>query len=192
MYFFPKIKKMQKSQSFRVLFTAFLLFGLFCLSSCQVNDSKFINGYPLPDLTLPDLNGNAVTLSEINKDKIVLVEFWASWCEPCRVKHPELNRIYQLYKNQEFLNANGFEILYVNLDTKKEDWEKAMKKDGIDNWKYHVADLAGMKKSDLPERFQFEQIPTAYLVDANGIIIGKDLIEHRLFHELKFRMKDEE
>jgi len=183
---------MKKSQSFNytIVFIAFMFLGLFFFSSCQINDSKFINGYPLPDLTLPDLTGKSVTLSEINENKIILVEFWASWCEPCRVKHPELNRIYQLYRNKKFLNADGFEILYVNLDTKKEAWEKAMKKDGIDNWKYHVADLAGMKKSDLPERFQFEQIPTAYLVDANGIIIGKDLTEHRLFHELKFRLKE--
>jgi len=165
------------------------LFGIFLLLfSCQ-STTKLINGYPLPDLTLPDKNGQKITLSAINENKIILVEFWASWCQPCRVKHPELNRIYQMYKDKKFLNANGFEILYVNLDSKKELWLEAMEKDGIDNWKYHVADLKGMRKSLIPNQFQFEQIPTAFLIDANGIIIGKDMSEDRLFHELKFRLK---
>lgn len=167
-----------------ITFFTFLSFNA-CSSSEQ---TPLINGYPLPNITLADLSGNEVDLATINKDKIILVEFWASWCQPCREKHPELNRVYATYKDKKFKKANGFEIYYVNLDKKETDWLKAMKKDKIDHWTYHVADLRGMKKSDLPERFGFEQIPTSFLIDANGTIIGKDLSEDRMFHILRRRL----
>jgi len=170
---------------------SFFLFGLILVfAACQNSDEpqRLVNGHPLPDMELEDLNGNKIKLSDID-NKLILVEFWASWCKPCRVKHPELNRVYDIYKDAQFQNADGFEIYYVDLDEKKDVWANAVEKDEIGHWKYHVADLVGMKKSEIPKIFQFEQIPTSYLIDANGVIIGKDYSDDRLFHELKFRLK---
>ena len=178
-----------------ILLKPLILFSFFgwmlLLLSCNDPNKvvNLVNGRHLPDMALEDVNGNEVKLSSI-KNKIILVEFWASWCKPCRVKHPELNRIYDTYKNASFNNADGFEIFYVDLDDKKKTWINAMEKDSIAHWKYHVADLVGMKKSEIPKQFQFEQIPTSYLIDSKGIIIGKDYSEDRLFHELKFRLKE--
>ena len=158
------------------------------LACSSTKDQPLINGYPLPNINLNNQDGQKIDLSSI-ENKIILVEFWASWCKPCREKHPELNKIYKEYKDKTFQNADGFEMYYVNLDKKEEDWIKAMKQDQIDHWTYHVADLRGMKKSDLPVIFDFEQIPTSFLIDEKGTIIGRDLTEDRIFHILKRRLK---
>jgi len=163
-----------------------LLTSLF-IGCGKTEEIPLINGYELPELNLTDRNSQRVALSSL-KGKMVLVEFWASWCKPCRDKHPELNRIYAEYKDTKFKDADGFEIYYVNLDSKKGDWLTTMQKDSIDHWSYHVADLRGMAKSDIPALFQFTEIPTAYLIDGEGVIIGKDLNEDRLFHKLKRRV----
>lgn len=165
-----------------------LLLLLISLFSCGTSGERpLVNGYQLPNLELEDQHGKKIALSEI-KNKIVLVEFWASWCKPCRDKHTELGQIYNQYRNKRFQNADGFEIYYVSLDDKKNLWLEAMEKDGIQNWAYHVADLVGMKKSPIPKQFQFEQIPTSYLIDANGTIIGRNLTEHNLYYELHYRL----
>lgn len=167
-----------------------VLFFLF-FAACTNNDGQLINGTSLPDIELPDSLDKKVKLSSL-KGNLVLVEFWASWCKPCRIKHPELNRIYNKFKGKPLKGGeNGFEIYYVSLDSYKTLWLNALKKDGIENWQYHVADLVGMKKSTLPLSFQFTQVPTSFLIDENGIIIGKDLTENRLEFELNERLKGE-
>lgn len=167
----------------------FLLLGFLLLSACQDNTGKFYNGYKLPTLKLPNLQGDSIAISDL-KNKMVLVEFWASWCQPCRVKHPDLNKIRETYKNEKLRGGeNGFEIYYVSLDESKVAWQKAMQKDGIANWTYQVADLVGMKKSKVPENFNFEKVPTAYLIDENGTIIGVDISEERLEYELSLRVQ---
>ncbi len=163
------------------------LFAFMMLACGSKGERPLVNGYKLPDLNLQDVNGQEVRLSDI-KNKIILVEFWASWCKPCRDKHTELNQIYLQYKDKRFENADGFEIYYVDLDEKKNLWLEAIEKDGIGNWKYHVADFAGMKNSTIPKEFQFEQIPTSYLIDADGTIIGVNMKEHNLYYELFYRL----
>ncbi len=136
---------------------------------------------------MPNLQGDSIAIKDL-ENKIVLVEFWASWCKPCREKHPELKRIRREYLNTQFKDGEkGFEIYYVNLDESQKVWEKSMQKDGIEEWTYHVADLIGMKKSAVPFLFDFEKIPTAYLIDGKGTIIGVNLSEERLEYELTLR-----
>lgn len=179
----------QYSQSTYFSFLLLLFFSLIVFSACsETSPTKFYNGYKLPDLKLPNIQGDSVAISDF-KNKIVLVEFWASWCQPCRVKHSDLNKIRDKYKDEKLRGGeNGFEIYYVSLDDSEKAWQKAMQKDGIADWTFHVADLIGMKKSTIPEKFNFEKVPTAYLIDGNGVIIGVDISEERLDYELSLRI----
>lgn len=118
-----------------------------------------------PDFTLPDIAGNPLKLSSL-KGKVVLVDFWASWCSPCRKENPNLVKAYNKYHNK------GFEILAVSLDDKKINWEKAIEADKL-TW-LHVSDLKGWK-SELALEYGIKSIPTSFLLDADGKIIAKDL-----------------
>ncbi|PTS91989.1 hypothetical protein DBR11_27710 [Pedobacter sp. HMWF019] len=118
-----------------------------------------------PDFTLPDREGKSFKLSSL-KGKLVLVDFWASWCGPCRKENPNLVKAYEKYHSQ------GFEIVGVSLDDKKEAWIKAIDADKL-TW-IHVSDLKGWK-SNLAKEYGIRSIPTNFLVDRNGKIIAKDL-----------------
>lgn len=129
-------------------------------------------GESAPDFTLNNTDGNAVSLSSL-KGKVVLIDFWASWCRPCRAENPNVVKLYNKYKNK------GFDVLSVSLDgmprqqNAKQDWLNAIEKDGL-IWKNHLSDLKGWKSSVVPQ-FNIEGIPFTLLVDKEGIIIGMNL-----------------
>lgn len=126
---------------------------------------KLAVGSPAPEIDLPNPNGENIKLSSF-KGKHVLIDFWASWCKPCRKESPRLVRLYQQHKN------SGFEIFSVSLDRKKLDWEKAIKKDLL-KWT-HVSDLKYFNSIAAAE-YKIEAIPATYLVDPTGVIIAKNL-----------------
>ncbi|PCI98828.1 MAG: hypothetical protein COB15_05180 [Flavobacteriales bacterium] len=129
-------------------------------------------GEPAPEFTLNNTDGNPISLSSL-KGKVVLIDFWASWCRPCRAENPNVVKLYNKYKNK------GFDVLSVSLDgmprqqNAKQDWLAAIEKDGL-VWKNHVSDLKGWKSSVVPQ-FNIEGIPFTLLVDEKGIIIGMNL-----------------
>lgn len=122
-------------------------------------------GQPAPEISLPDPDGNLVTLSSY-RGKYVLVDFWAKWCGPCRQENPNVVKMYHKYKDQ------GFDVLGVSLDRNRADWVQAIEEDGL-VWT-HVSDLKYFN-SEAAELYNINAIPFSVLVDPDGIIIAKNL-----------------
>jgi thiol-disulfide isomerase/thioredoxin len=119
-----------------------------------------------PEISLNTPEGKIVKLSEL-LGKIVLIDFWASWCVPCRKENPTLVKLYNKYKNK------GFTILSVSLDEDVNAWKNAILTDGL-VWPNHVSDLLGWKSSMI-NLYSIEAIPLTILINKEGKIIGKDL-----------------
>jgi peroxiredoxin len=122
-------------------------------------------GQPAPDFTLNDTAGKPVTLSSFH-GKYVLLDFWASWCGPCRRENPNVVAAYEKYKGKNFT------ILGVSLDDQKEPWLKAIKADGL-VWN-QVSDLKGWQ-SNAAAMYGIKSIPSNFLLDTDGKIIGHNL-----------------
>jgi len=127
-----------------------------------------------PEISLPDPAGNIQKLSSF-RGKIVLLDFWAGWCSPCRRENPNLVNAYAKY------HTKGFEIFQVSLDKTKPEWEAAIKQDGL-NW-IHVSDLK-FWSSPVVRQFGVEAIPANFLLDKDGKIIGTNLRGNDLEAEL--------
>jgi thiol-disulfide isomerase/thioredoxin len=126
---------------------------------------------PEIDLNTPD--GKSLKLSSL-KGNYVLIDFWASWCGPCRRENPNVVEAYNKYKGKKFINnGKGFKIYSVSLDKAKDPWVNAIKADKLD-WPEHVSDLAYWQ-SKAAQAYGVNSIPSNYLLDPNGIIIGKNL-----------------
>ncbi|ANI88034.1 hypothetical protein A9P82_01070 [Arachidicoccus ginsenosidimutans] len=130
-------------------------------------EEKVPVGIKAPDFTENDVNGNPVSLSSF-KGKYVLVDFWASWCAPCRAENPNVVKAYNEYKDK------GFNILGVSLDgtSTKNAWLAAIKKDGL-TWT-EVSDLKGWENA-AAQLYMVTAIPQNFLIDPNGVIIAKNL-----------------
>lgn len=122
-------------------------------------------GAVAPDFTMNDQDGKPIELSSL-RGKVVLVDFWASWCAPCRQENPNVVKVYN-----EF-HPKGFEILGVSLDRSKDDWEKAIKDDKL-TW-MHVSDLQYWQNA-AARLYGVNSIPMNFLLDKDGKIIAKSL-----------------
>jgi len=129
-------------------------------------------GNKAPDLEFKSPDGKTISLSSL-RGKIVLIDFWASWCLPCRIENPNVVRVYQKYKDKDFERGKGFTIYSVSLDTKQKSWVEAIDKDGL-VWESHVSDLSGWN-SAVVSIYQISAIPSNYLINGDGIIIDKNL-----------------
>lgn len=141
--------------------------------------AKPVEGLMAPDLTMPDVNGKPFSLSSL-RGKYVLVDFWASWCGPCREENPNVVAAYKKFSNKNFT------ILGVSLDKEKSAWLKAIKDDGL-TWN-HISDLK-FWNSQAVALYNFDGIPYNVLIDPQGKIIAKELrgddLQNKLAEVLK-------
>jgi len=123
-------------------------------------------GKVAPDVSQKDSSGRVINLSDF-RGKYVLVEFWASWCTPCRRENPKLVKTYERFKNK------NFEIFGISIDEGRNSWLNAMKKDNL-TWT-NAADLLNEEKNPAAKAYGVVGVPNNFLIDPQGVIIGKDL-----------------
>jgi thiol-disulfide isomerase/thioredoxin len=138
------------------------------------------------DIVLINPEGKEIKLSSI-KGKVVLIDFWASWCGPCRMENPNLVKSYAKYKDAKYKSAKGFDIYSVSLDKNKEAWIAAIAKDQL-TWANHVSDLKGWQSSAGAD-YQVNFIPQNFLINEKGIIVAKNLRGEELDKELDKLLK---
>jgi peroxiredoxin len=136
------------------------------LNERVVGWSKMAVGSLAPDIEMATPEGGTLSLSSL-RGNVVLVDFWASWCRPCRAENPNVVKTYNKY------HTAGFEVFSVSLDKSQQGWIQAIKQDGL-IWPNHVSDLKHWE-SAAAKLYNVKGIPQTYLLDKNGVILAKNL-----------------
>lgn len=152
--------------------------------SAQKDDLQV--GYQLgmiaPEIEAENPNGKLLKLSSL-KGYLVLVDFWASWCGPCRHENPTVVKAYNTYSKLKMKNVKGFRVFSISLDMNADAWKVAIERDKLD-WKFHVSELQGWK-GKISADYGVGAIPANFLIDGNGIIQAKGLRGDALLMELE-------
>lgn len=147
--------------------TVFFVVLIFLLGTSSTQKTSVNNGDTAPEIELKDPKGKTIKLSKL-RGKMVLIDFWASWCGPCRKENPNVVEAYEKYHKEKFKNGKGFEVFSVSLDKYEDAWEKAIEQDGL-VWKNHGWD----KDKEVTRKYGVGSIPTAFLIDGEGKIIAQ-------------------
>lgn len=129
----------------------------------QYRQPNFMPGDPIPDFTATLANGQQMHLSDL-RGKYVLLQFWGSWCGPCRAENPHLVQLYQRYHPQ------GLEIFSIGIEQDTQSWQQAIRKDGL-RWPYHSMEAQDFN-GGIARQFNIHSIPTTFLLNPEGVIMG--------------------
>lgn len=139
-------------------------------------------GDKAPEIALKNPEGEVIRLSDL-RGKVVLIDFWAAWCSPCRMENPNVVRIYDKYKDKNFKYGDGFTVYSVSLDRNKTDWVRAIKKDKL-KWENHVSDLKFWQSAPV-KKYNVNGIPATFLIDEDGVILAQNLRGRQLENALE-------
>ncbi len=159
--------------------TGFTIVFLILFSGYTLAQNKIEVGKKAPEITMSRADGSSFSLSSL-KGKLVLIDFWATWCAPCVGEQPQLKTLYETYSDQ--VKANKFEILGVSLDKNKDSWQKAIDRFNI-NW-IQISDLK-FWKSPVAKAYEIDELPFNVIINSEGTIIAKNLHEKELEDFLK-------
>ena len=135
---------------------------------------SFKNGTDAPALSAPLINGNDFSLSSL-KGNYVLLDFWGSWCAPCRKEMPELKKLYNSFHDKTYIDAENFHIVSVALEKSDAYTKRIIKTENL-NWDYHIIDVSRVvMMSPLAQKFDVKEVPTKFFISPDGQIIGTNM-----------------
>jgi thiol-disulfide isomerase/thioredoxin len=143
-------------------------------------------GKRAPDIVETGINGDTLKLSAL-RGKMVLIDFWASWCGPCRRENPIVVKAYDEFRDKNFVEGKGFTVFSVSLDQSRTAWERAVQMDDL-SWPWHVSDLKGWM-SKYAGIYGVRGIPANFLINGNGVIVARNLRGNQLIETLSTLQK---